>query len=120
MECQPCEAGHECPYGSAAHTPCPAGTWSLNFAEFCHVCPPGYECPDTNLPAMNYCLTGTWSEGGLDKCTECEEGYECVGTQKIACAANKWSSRGEGVCKFFEGGYSGYAISGNWDGSGIA
>lgn len=69
---------------------------------------------------MNYCLTGTWSAGGLAACTECEEGYECVGTQKVPCASNKWSSRGDGVCKFFEGGYSGYATSGNWNVAGVA
>ena len=120
MECQPCTAGNYCPYDDENENACDAGTWSLNAVEFCHVCPPGYECPDTHLPAMNYCLTGTWSEGKLAACTVCDEGYECVGTQKIACSGTKWSSRGDGVCKFFEGGQSGYASGGNWDGSGIA
>jgi hypothetical protein len=69
---------------------------------------------------MNYCVTGTWSAAGQAACTVCEEGYECVGTLKIACAADKWSSRGDGICKFFSAGYSGYAVSGNWDGSGVA
>ena len=53
-------------------------------------------------------------------CTVCEEGYECVGSEKIACAADKWSSRGDGICKFFDASYDGYAVSGNWDGSGVA
>lgn len=69
---------------------------------------------------MNYCVTGTWSSGKQDACTVCEEGYECVGTIKKACEANKWSSRGDGICKFFDGTLSGYATSGSWDGSGIA
>lgn len=68
---------------------------------------------------MNYCLTGTWSAGGQDACTICEEGYECVGTKKIPCAANKWSSRGDGICKFFGAGKKGYAVT-KWDANGIA
>lgn len=117
-KCTICPAGSECPYGVNTITPCDPGTWSLPGMEFCHVCPKGYECPSTAKPLMNYCLTGTFSTGKQNACTICPEGYECVGSLKKACAANKWSSKGDGICKFFEGGFAGFA-TGKYDGSGI-
>ena len=68
---------------------------------------------------MHYCLTGTYSYGRQESCTVCPADFECVGSQKNACDADKWSSRGDGICKFFEGGLAGYAGTSH-DGSGVA
>jgi hypothetical protein len=106
-ECHVCAPGSHCPYGEADQVTCPPGTWSLGAAEFCHECPAGYACPNTDKPAMTPCLTGTHSGPGQAACTVCEAGYECVGATKTACAANKWSQRGEGICKFFLAGVQG-------------
>lgn len=68
---------------------------------------------------MNMCLTGTFSLGKQNACTICPEGYECSGSLKKVCAANKWSSKGDGICKFFEGGFSGFKATPYDAGTGI-
>ena len=60
---------------------------------------------------MKMCLAGTYSVGQQKACTVCPAGSECDGTSVTACPANKWSNEGEGICKFFEGGFSGFQVT---------
>ena len=39
-----------------------------------------------------------------------------MGAMKTACDANKWSARGEGICKFFLAGIAGLQAGINYDG----
>ena len=104
-ECTICPAGSYCPYGANTITACPAGYYSLGAAEYCHQCPAGYACPDLNKPTMIPCLLGEWSGPGQATCTVCTEGYECFGVERVACAANKYSDRGVGICRFLDAGF---------------
>jgi hypothetical protein len=58
-------------------------------------------------------LIGTYADvPGLKACKVCPVNYECVGSTIIPCwdstvdaVPYKWSSAGEGRCKYFEAGY---------------
>ena len=118
-ECLPCPAGQYCPYGDIDPHDCDDGQFSLGASEFCHTCPPGYACPHKDKPLLEPCLTGTYSFGKQNACTTCEANFECVGAYREECDANKWSSEGEGMCKFFGGGLAGYDTT-THNGSGVA
>ncbi|CDI80608.1 hypothetical protein, conserved [Eimeria acervulina] len=99
-----CEAGHECPEGSASPTPCKPGTYAdTKGLDKCKECPAGYFCDSTvdapteskKCPRGYFCPAGTASshenpcpqgtinkeEGAtsLDNCVPCPAGHYCVG-----------------------------------------
>ena len=75
-----CGLGNFCPAGSAAPTPCPAGTYgdpvlrTMTSASECLQCQPGTWCSVGSLNASS-CAPGTYSaQAGQEKCTKCEAG----------------------------------------------
>ncbi|XP_071497013.1 uncharacterized protein [Diadema antillarum] len=97
-----CYAGHECPQGSAAPTPCLAGFYSgYTQRDSCDVCPAGKYCENATVvplecPVGHYCPDGTeysdqfpcpagtynnvTGQTNLTDCLYCPPGMYCEGT----------------------------------------
>jgi len=77
IECVQCDAGFQCPGGTADPIPCPLGSFSLAGQKNCTLCPAGFECPTSNSNSMTACMAGTYSGEGKAFCRICASGKMC-------------------------------------------
>lgn len=54
-----------------------SGTYSLERAQYCTVCPAGKYCPSTKNSTEILCSPGTFSFGGAAVCLACPSGWKC-------------------------------------------
>ena len=72
--------------GSAASTPCAAGSYSSAGASACTVCPAGYMCPFSTVTTPTPCGIGYVSVAGATACSVCPAGNTTFFTGQSRCA----------------------------------
>ena len=56
------------------------GSYSIEGAQYCTICPAGKHCPDTNNATELPCPAGFYSFGGSFVCFQCPSGWKCPKT----------------------------------------
>lgn len=65
----------------------------------CLLCPPGFECPFTNMAPLR-CPVGTYSLSGEAQCQRCSIGHSCNSNDMLPtpCPIGWFSQEGEAMC----------------------
>jgi hypothetical protein len=110
-----CPVGNYCPLGSAAPTPCPAGTYSNLTGRVslsnCNRCTGGYACPNHTMTAIgSQCTAGFYCPEGsrTTNATVCPAGYYCPTGSSVptACSSDMFQDEtGSSSCKYCPAGH---------------